>query len=89
MTLKAKRQRRGFGVRAFGIWVAAVGIDGASAQADPVADIIAIHIAAMGGASRIEALKALRATGEVTSGGKTVRFTLIAARPDRVRERGP
>ncbi len=52
---------------------------------DRVAEIAALHGAAMGGAERVAALKALRATGEGEAGGKRVRFVLLAARPDRVR----
>lgn len=48
-------------------------------------DLARIHIEAMGGRQRIEALAALRATGEVMAGGKRLRFVLFAARPNRVR----
>ena len=71
-----------------GVLVALAAVGGFRAclvRADPAADIAAIHVEAMGGKTRIEALTALRATGEVTAAGKTVRFTLLAARPDRVR----
>lgn len=53
--------------------------------AESLAELTALHLAAMGGAERVAALGALRATGEVEAGGKRLRFTLLAARPDRVR----
>jgi hypothetical protein len=53
--------------------------------ADPASDLARIHREAIGGRARIEALKAMRATGYVEAGGKRVRFTLIAARPNRLR----
>ncbi len=66
--------------------LSAVGGFGAGlVRADPAADIAAIHVEAMGGRERVAALVAMRATGEVTAAGKTVRFTLLAGRPDRVR----
>lgn len=43
------------------------------------------HVEAIGGMTRIEALRALRAVGKVTTGGQTLRFRMIAARPNRVR----
>ncbi|MDO8543447.1 MAG: hypothetical protein Q7S40_23660 [Opitutaceae bacterium] len=55
------------------------------AWADRAADLARIHIEAIGGRERIEALAALRAHGMVIAGGQLVRFTMIAARPDRVR----
>lgn len=67
------------------VWFALALGASAAAGADRVADLARIHLEAMGGRQRVEALKALRATGTVTSGGKRVRFTLIAARPARVR----
>lgn len=53
--------------------------------ADRVADLVRIHVEAIGGAKRIEALASLRASGAVIAGGKTMRFNLLAARPDKVR----
>jgi hypothetical protein len=55
------------------------------AFASKVDDLIRIHAEALGGRDRIAALKSIRATGMVESGGKQMRFTMIAARPDRVR----
>lgn len=57
----------------------------AVARADRADDLARIHIEALGGRVRIEALAALRARGFVVTGEKRVAFTLIAARPDRVR----
>jgi hypothetical protein len=54
-------------------------------RADAVADIAKIHIEAIGGMERIKALSAVRATGKVSANGKDVRFTIVAARPDRAR----
>ncbi|MDP3070734.1 MAG: hypothetical protein Q8N18_10615 [Opitutaceae bacterium] len=53
--------------------------------AESIAELSALHLAAMGGAERVAALRSLRATGEVEAGGKRLRFELLAARPDRVR----
>ncbi|MEX2044035.1 MAG: hypothetical protein WD941_01705 [Opitutus sp.] len=52
---------------------------------DSADEVARIHIEAMGGAGRIAALAGLRATGHVTVGGRRVRFTMVAARPNRVR----
>lgn len=60
-------------------------------RADMAADIARIHIEVIGGRERIAALSAIRATGRVLSARDEVRFTMIAARPDKVRletERG-
>lgn len=54
-------------------------------RADRAAELAGIHVEAMGGSERIAALVSLRATGLVAAGGKQVRFTLFAARPDKVR----
>jgi len=56
-----------------------------SLAADPMAELVQIHVAVMGGEERITALKSFRATGSVEMGGKTVRFSLTAARPNLVR----
>lgn len=57
----------------------------AMVRADQAADIARIHLEAIGGAERIAALKALRMTGLVAVADKRMRFTMVAARPDRVR----
>lgn len=53
--------------------------------ADRALELAAVHIEAMGGKARIEALTSFRATGHVTAGGKRLRFTMTAARPNRIR----
>lgn len=55
------------------------------ARADKAQDLAAIHIEAIGGRERIQALGAMRATGRVAAGGKQMEFTMVAARPDRIR----
>ena len=60
-------------------------------RADRAAELAQIHTEAIGGMKRIEALKAMRATGHVVVAGSQVRFNLLAARPALVRletERG-
>lgn len=54
-------------------------------RADRGADVALIHVEAIGGRERIDALRALSATGHVITGGKRVLFRFTAARPDRVR----
>lgn len=61
--------------------VAGVGV----IRAQRVEEIAAIHLEAIGGARRVEALNSLRATGVVRMAGQEVRFTLLAARPNLVR----
>jgi hypothetical protein len=58
---------------------------GRVSAAETAADLIRIHIEALGGKDRVAALAAVRATGQTYAGGKRMRFTEIAARPDRVR----
>lgn len=65
-------------------FVVAAGV-GTVARADRAEDLVQIHLEVLGGKARITALASLRATGNVVAGGKRVRFTLTAARPDRVR----
>jgi hypothetical protein len=55
------------------------------ARADQAADIAQIHLEAIGGRARMAALHGLRMSGVVLVGEKRLRFTMIAARPDRVR----
>lgn len=62
-------------------WLFLVGL----ARADQAADLARIHVEVIGGKERIDALVGLRASGYVLTGGKKVRFTMIAARPNRVR----
>lgn len=54
-------------------------------RADQATDIALIHLSAIGGHERIAALTGLRMSGTVVMGARKVRFTLIAARPNRVR----
>ena len=63
----------------------------ASVEGQEVADWIARHREAMGGAANLAALRSLRAEGTVQAGGAAVRFYFLAARPAAVRvetERG-
>ena len=55
------------------------------ARANAVDELIGIHTAVMGGAERINAHAAIKATGMVTMSGKRVHFTMVAAWPNRVR----
>lgn len=57
------------------------------ARANPpaVAEIVAVHVAAIGGADRLAELTACQAIGRVTTGGETLSFTMTAARPNRLR----
>jgi len=64
------------------VWFAALAI---GARADDATDIARIHLEAIGGRERIEKMQGLRITGVVAVGEKRVRFTMIAARPNRVR----
>ncbi len=64
-------------------WVLAAGTG--PARADRATDLARIHVEAIGGRQRIEALRALRATGTVVTSGKPVKFVLMAARPNLVR----
>ncbi len=54
-------------------------------RADRAAELAQIHVEAIGGLKRIEALQALQATGHVITGGRQLRFTLLAARPAQIR----
>ncbi len=54
-------------------------------RADRAADLARIHLEAIGGKERVEALGSLRATGQAIASGQQVRFTLLAARPAKLR----
>lgn len=84
MSFLSSSPRRWFG-RLLGVLLAIGAAETTAAATDPLTDLARIHVEAIGGRQRIERLSALRATGHVTSGGKRVRFTLTAARPNRVR----
>ncbi len=55
------------------------------ALAGQVDEIVRVHLEVIGGKERIATLAAMRVSGYVVAGGKRVRFTLSAARPDRIR----
>jgi len=57
----------------------------AATRADQAADIARIHLEAIGGRARLAALVGLRVSGIVVLGQRRVRFTMMAARPNRVR----
>lgn len=61
-------------------FVAAAGL-----AADRAEDLARIHLEALGGRERVDALAAVRATGHVIAGGKRVDFYMIAARPAKLR----
>ncbi|HUR58442.1 MAG TPA: hypothetical protein VM029_12070, partial [Opitutaceae bacterium] len=62
-------------VRCLALACAVAGV-GARAPAPPPLDVARIHVEAIGGRQRIDALRALRASGSVITGGKRVRFLL-------------
>ena len=53
--------------------------------ADRASDIVAIHLEAIGGHKRVEAIVALRVTGQLATARDRASFTMTAARPDKVR----
>lgn len=57
----------------------------AGLAADRAEDLARIHLEALGGRERVDALTAVRATGHVIAGGKRVDFYMIAARPAKLR----
>lgn len=84
------RTGQGWGMSRFVLLWFALAL-GSGLRADRAAEIAEIHAAVMGGRDRIEALRSFRAEGQVTTAAGFVRFTLVAARPNRVRletERG-
>lgn len=54
-------------------------------HADQATELAQIHLEVIGGQDRIDALKAMTARGYVLTGGKKVPFTMVAARPNRLR----
>ena len=56
-----------------------------AARADEASDIARIHREAIGGSVRIAALTAVRMTGTIVIRERHVPFTMLAARPNRVR----
>ncbi len=72
-----------------GLLIALLGLG--SVEGRDVADWVARHREAIGGAENLAALRALRAEGTVQAGGAVVRFQFFAARPAAARvetERG-
>ena len=69
------------------VWQIIFGLSLATAlgRADEGADVARIHLEAIGGRARITAMQTLRMSGYVVLGEKRVKFTMLAARPDRVR----
>ncbi len=64
----------------------AAGCGGPATAAERTAEIAAIHLEALGGRARVEALTALRMSGTVvTADGRTVPIRLLAARPRQLR----
>lgn len=53
--------------------------------ADRVAELAKLHVSVLGGAERLEALAAIRATGIIFFEGRRAEFSLTAARPNRLR----
>lgn len=54
-------------------------------RADSLEELVRLHREVIGGAARLRALVAMRAQGQVVSGGQTLEFELLAQRPNRVR----
>lgn len=57
----------------------------AEPAADRTADIVRLHLAAIGGRERVDALEGFRAEGRMGGDVAPVRFTMLAARPARLR----
>lgn len=66
---------------AFAVLASCAGI----ARADRAEEITQIHLAAIGGADRVAALRAYRASGRLLVGEQSARLVVTAARPDRLR----
>jgi hypothetical protein len=56
-----------------------------AARADEATEVRRIHFEVLGGKQRMEDLKAMRLSGYVIAGSKKLRFSMIAARPNRCR----
>lgn len=54
-------------------------------RADRVDDLVRLHLAAMGGPEKVQALRALRSTGITQAQGRQLQFVFWAARPNLVR----
>ena len=68
-----------------GLLFAATMIAAPVARAELLPDLKAIHLEAIGGSERVTALRALRARGVTTTNESELQFTLLAARPNRIR----
>lgn len=64
---------------------AALGGIRAEQPADFAADLVRIHVEAVGGRGKLDALKAIRATGTTRIAGARLDFVMWAQRPNRVR----
>lgn len=62
-----------------------IGLTGPALRADRADMIARIHVEAIGGLMRINLTRTLEATGRVDIGGRTMRFHLLAERPNRLR----
>ena len=62
------------------VWCAAV-----TRAEERIDEIRRMHLEALGGKARVDALSGLRASGQVLAGGKRLRFIMIAARPVKLR----
>lgn len=54
-------------------------------RAEDPAEVARIHLAAIGGRARVDALSSYRATGRLLTGDQPSELTVIAARPNRLR----
>ena len=61
-------------------WAGAAGL-----RANPAEDLARIHLEAIGGRARVDAISSLQASGWVVADNERLRFTMYAARPNRVR----
>ena len=54
-------------------------------HAEEALDLARIHLEALGGRERIDALRSLRATAKVSIGDRRVEVTIVAQKPNRIR----
>lgn len=66
-------------------WLAGWLLLAGALRADRVDDLVRLHLAAIGGQEKVQALRALRSTGVTRVQGRELRFVLWAARPNLVR----
>ena len=71
------------------LWIIILALGGLTGvspvRADLAVDLARIHVEAIGGRERLQALKAFRVSGFTLIQGKELRFVMWAARPNRVR----